>query len=266
MPSSSAYEKLRDETDTEDSVKSEDGDALLFAKQQKSIQGSKFTSRAFQLVLLVSLVFNIVLLFHVASYRQRERDGVDQNSPLTDYVELRTDIMRPIHELEESLYDPVWNSPQMSNSLGIVALDQEYIKEKNLPSAMRYPWDESKSVYVITFHHSIHCLRYLRQSVLESHTGRNQSIGLGHLTHCMNVLREDMFCHPDDTPRYTGRLHSQVNSKEPAAGIGQNRKCRDFNKLFEWSNEHSACYRDDGQEMTDAKDYFKKDCISALKT
>jgi hypothetical protein len=73
-------------------------------------------------------------------------------------VELRTDILKPIQELEESLYDPVWNSPQMSNELGIVALDQDFIKEKNLPQAMRYPWDESKNVYVISFHHSIHCL------------------------------------------------------------------------------------------------------------
>ncbi|TVY44873.1 Phenylalanine aminomutase (L-beta-phenylalanine forming), partial [Lachnellula subtilissima] len=261
MRPSSTYEKFRDVTDAESSVESEDGDALLSGNPQKAIQASKFILRAFQLALLVSLICNAMFIFHVAFKQKREYDSVDQESPLTDFVELRTDILKPILELEESLYDPVWNSPQMSNELGIVALDQDFIKEKNLPQAMRYPWDESKNIYVISFHHSIHCLRYLRQSVLESHTGRNQSIELGHLSHCLNVLREDMFCYPDDTPRYTGRLHSQADSKHPAAGIDQNRKCRDFDKLFEWSNEHSACYTDVGDMDGDPKAYYKKDCI-----
>lgn len=86
--------------------------------------------------------------------------------PDNDIVELRTDILKPIRELEESLYDPVWNSPRMSNELGIVALDQDFIKEKNLPQAMRYPWDESKNVYVISFHHSIHCLVRPKHEIL----------------------------------------------------------------------------------------------------
>jgi hypothetical protein len=66
--------------------------------------------------------------------------------------------MIPYDEGEESLYDPVWNSPQMSDELGVVALGPEYIKAMNLPRAMRYPWDESKHVYVLSFHHNIHCL------------------------------------------------------------------------------------------------------------
>ncbi|TVY92789.1 Phenylalanine aminomutase (L-beta-phenylalanine forming) [Lachnellula willkommii] len=177
-------------------------------------------------------------------YPQRKCNAIDKKAPLTEFVELRTDILIPIGELEESLYDPVWNSPQMSDELGVVALSEDFIKHKNLPHAMRYPWDKDKHVYVLTFHHSIHCLRYLRH-------------------HCMNILREDMFCHADDTPRYTGRLHSQAGKDHPQAGIGQMRKCRDFNKLFEWSNEHSACYTDIGNG--NPKDYFRKDCVSASK-
>jgi len=56
-------------------------------------------------------------------------------------VGLKTDIRVPFDTAEGSLYDPVWNSPQMSDGLGIVALDEEYIKAKNLPKSMRYPWD-----------------------------------------------------------------------------------------------------------------------------
>jgi hypothetical protein len=83
-------------------------------------------------------------------------------------------------------------------------------------------------------------------------------MGLEHLGHCLNVLREDTMCHADDTPRYTGRVHSQANASHPQAGIGQTRKCRDYNKLYEWSIEHSACYADVEDPNAAPEEYFKK--------
>lgn len=85
MPSLPKYEKLIDVINTEDSVESGDGDALLSGTPQKSIRASKFKSAAFRLVLLVSLVCNTIFIFHVTSYRQREYNGVDQKSPLTEF-------------------------------------------------------------------------------------------------------------------------------------------------------------------------------------
>jgi len=82
-------------------------------------------------------------------------------------------------------------------------------------------------------------------------------MGLEHLGHCMHLLREDMMCHADDTPRYSGRLHSQANSSHPQAGIDQTRKCRDFNKLYEWSIEHTACYGDVGP-TGGPEDFFQR--------
>ena len=68
------------------------------------------------------------------------------------------DVPVEIGEDEETLYDPFWNSPQIDDNLGVVALTPEFIKEKNLPETQVYPWDNSKGIYVLSFHHSIHCL------------------------------------------------------------------------------------------------------------
>ena len=64
-------------------------------------------------------------------------------------------------------------------------------------------------------------------------------------------------CHADDTPRYTGRLHAQANVSGPQSGIGQMRKCRDFDKLYEWSLANSACYADPADPNASAEDWFK---------
>ena len=71
---------------------------------------------------------------------------------------LRQDILMPFDYGDDSLWDPVWNSPQMSDSLGVIAVSQDWIKAKSLPASMRFPWDDTKHVYVLSFHHNIHCL------------------------------------------------------------------------------------------------------------
>lgn len=97
----------------------------------------------------------------------------------------------------------------------------------------------------------------MRQSVLESHTDRPQSGSLGHLTHCINVLREDIYCHADDTLRYTGRMHNQTEKTEPKSGVGQYRQCVDFNKFYDWAIENSACYGLPDDPDAPMEDYYK---------
>jgi len=60
----------------------------------------------------------------------------------------------------------------------------------------------------------------MRKTVLEAHEGKPLSVRLRHLKHCLDGLRQFFMCHADDTPRYTGRLHDQVDEKEPFGGVG----------------------------------------------
>ena len=77
--------------------------------------------------------------------------------------------------------------------------------------------------------------------------------------HCLNVLRESVMCHADDTPLYIGQLHKQIYSDDPKAGIGQTKMCRDWNALIEWSKARSACYRpiNWGEEGFDELERYK---------
>lgn len=49
-------------------------------------------------------------------------------------------------------------------------------------------------------------------------------------------------CNADDTPLYQGLLHKNRHAEHPIGGLGDVRKCRDFNQLHTWAKQHSACY------------------------
>jgi hypothetical protein len=58
-----------------------------------------------------------------------------------------------------------------------------------------------------------------------------------HMLHCLDALRQDVQCYADDTPRYTG-------FQEPGrSGTHQIRKCRDWNQMETWAQQHTACWR-----------------------
>lgn len=82
----------------------------------------------------------------------------------------------------------------------------------------------------------------IRNALMEFRDGKAQTWPLEHVTHCLHTLREDVVCSADDTPRYAGHLHAQANATSFVTGIGQNRMCRDWSKLVEFSLAHSACY------------------------
>ena len=52
--------------------------------------------------------------------------------------------------------DALWDS--IDFDAGIVALSDDYAKEKNLPIAQRFPWDLTKGIYLLNGHHHLHCL------------------------------------------------------------------------------------------------------------
>lgn len=103
-----------------------------------------------------------------------------------------------------------------------------------------------------------HLLQYvLRESLMQFRDGAKQTWAIGHVTHCLHVLREDVICDADDTPRYTGHLHAQENSTMLFSGTGQTRMCRNWDKLREWSMEHSACYKRSTDHYVPLLDRYK---------
>ena len=59
-----------------------------------------------------------------------------------------------------------------------------------------------------------------------------------HISHCLNMLRQDIICKEDDT------LMPSVNEKH-AIGNTQVMQCRDWNQLVAWSRypDHDSCFK-----------------------
>ena len=56
----------------------------------------------------------------------------------------------------ETHMDFLWES--LGNNAGVVALDADFIREKQLPKTYDFPWDSSKGVYILASFHYLHCL------------------------------------------------------------------------------------------------------------
>jgi hypothetical protein len=83
----------------------------------------------------------------------------------------------------------------------------------------------------------------VREATLDFFDGKGASKTLEHVTHCLNVLREEIVCNADDTPRYTGAFNAEVGKVAPTSGIGQIKMCNDWGKLGDFAVKHSACYK-----------------------
>lgn len=57
-----------------------------------------------------------------------------------------------------SIADEAWDSPLLVPETGLVAMSDDWVTSKNLPRAQRFPWDESRGLYVLNGFHNMHCL------------------------------------------------------------------------------------------------------------
>ncbi|PYH70986.1 uncharacterized protein BO88DRAFT_335621, partial [Aspergillus vadensis CBS 113365] len=123
---------------------------------------------------------------------------------------------------------------------GIIAIEKGEAKRMGLPDSQPFPWDASKSIYILNSHHILHCVRNVYISIQEYRHDQPQSITYEHILHCLDSIRLETLCTADDTPRYVP--HNTVTGFRP--GDGQTRMCRDWEKLDAFVNEHSPCYRE----------------------
>ncbi|KAI9743766.1 MAG: hypothetical protein M1818_002499 [Claussenomyces sp. TS43310] len=209
-------------------------------------QGNRWTelqslARAWKIIYALSVLLAIAIASNALLFVQlRNTQGLlDAQS----YLGLQRNVPTPIPHDDRTIDDEMWDSPEFEFFTGWVALKDDFVEEKGLPSAMRFPWDSSKSIYVFHGYHSLHCVFVLRQAIMAYRDNEDQMWPFAHITHCLHVLREDAICYADDTPRYTGHLHDQAKNTVFSSGTGQIRMCRDWSKLRQFGLENSACYR-----------------------
>ncbi|KID94013.1 hypothetical protein MAJ_10007, partial [Metarhizium majus ARSEF 297] len=230
---------------SQDDVESDDD--ATFSAQELALTRAKKIIYALLFMLGVTTVSTAVLL-------TRQRCSLASPS----FFDLETNVPVPISHDDHTIEDPMWDSPEYDWYLGWVALQNDVAQSKGLPTAMHWPWDSSRSIYILHGFHSLHCVFLLRDVIMQYHDNKTQTWPYGHVTHCLHVLREDVMCAADDTPRYTGRLHAQENETVVESGIGQVRMCRDWNKLRQLAIDNSACYYRPGHHYIPLLDRYKR--------
>ncbi|KAF7188224.1 Phenylalanine aminomutase (L-beta-phenylalanine forming) [Pseudocercospora fuligena] len=231
---SQKYEPLSQSTATFSKEGNEDARCHCHEQRHEARQSLR-TVITLTALLILSIACNAILFARIQYVKEHGHDPT--------YVGLERNLNLEIPHDDRTIDDPMWDNPEYDWNLGWVALDNDVAHSKGIPTAMHWPWDDSKSIYVLHGFHSIHCVFVLRDSLMQFRDGKEQSWPFPHVTHCLHVLREDTTCNADDTPRYTGHLHAQENSTTFFSGIGQTRQCRDWNQLRDFAIENSACYR-----------------------
>ena len=252
--------------------KSSEPEYGLVQRDQSSLLSCKRYAFITSVLLTLSVTLNALLLlshatpFMTASHPDRSEYGLLLNSLYSQYAILTTllanlEVDTTVTWEKQSDYssdnmtlaDERWKT--LSADDGIVAMDREWAASKGLPpSEPIFPWDSSKSIYLLNGYHGIHCLvssiheldnpvltslekAQLHLTLREYRDGLPQSHTFEHSNHCLDWLRGDVMCRADDTPLYTTR------SMVPENGIGQSRQCRDWSKLETWARKHHSCYR-----------------------
>ena len=125
--------------------------------------------------LAISICLNISLLVRVVYIRDRvsseptSRYGTFEKTTLMVMQELMALVnLKYSQEIplpsdtqycttpNETHMDFLWET--LEGLPGLVALDANFVREKQLPATLEFPWDSSKGVYIVSSFHSLHCL------------------------------------------------------------------------------------------------------------
>lgn len=188
----------------------------------------------FPCCLFVSLLLNTILLTSIFK-SPRSKDPPSTFAKLQRHNEQPYVLLTDFASDNETLQDQLWHD--INIDLGVVALSDEWAAQHDLRLAQRFPWDQTKGIYILHGFHNLHCLKIVYLSLSEFRRGVSQSRSWHHISHCMDALRRQILCDADDTPRATDRR------MEVVTGVGQHRKCRSWRELENFAAKHTACYR-----------------------
>jgi hypothetical protein len=195
--------------------------------------------KAIVFVLLTSIVVNLLFLF-LFLFPPTAPEASDVEPP-SKYAHLRRNREEPYvvvteySTANESYQNQLWHDINVDSA--VVALSDEWAAQHDLRTAQRFPWDQSKGIYILHGFHNLHCLKIIYIALSEFRIGHPQTRSWHHVSHCVDALRRQILCDADDTPRATDRR------EEVVSGVHQHRKCRSWDELEAFAKRHTACYK-----------------------
>ncbi|KYK56496.1 uncharacterized protein DCS_03496 [Drechmeria coniospora] len=107
------------------------------------------------------------------------------------------------------------------------------------------PLPGSKGSYVVELNifHQLHCLNMLRKRLYskQDYAPDHELMGIEHLEHCYDALRQSLMCSADITPLPWQWVEAAQESKEVAQVA---HTCRDFDAIKTWAKEREVVHFD----------------------
>ncbi|EAU31769.1 predicted protein [Aspergillus terreus NIH2624] len=111
--------------------------------------------------------------------------------------------------------------------------DAAHLVNKTVPIAD----DPGQYAISLDVFHQLHCLNMVRKRVwsTEVYLPEDELMGIEHIDHCIDTIRQSLMCAVDVTPLPFVWVERDQRVKEVAAVI---HTCRDFDAIKDWAQEH----------------------------
>ncbi|KAF6224524.1 hypothetical protein HO133_011101 [Letharia lupina] len=220
---------------------------LAWKRKSRRCYQIRLSTAILSLILVISLSCNLFFILPLQNSANPETSSISPQG--TRWAGLVRNVSVPIYSSTE--YGPAVGTQEERDALwgaldispGTIALSDEFAAQNGLPRSQRFPWDQSKGIYIIGAFHQMHCLIKIQKFTSAAHRGAplEDDNLYHHVEHCLDGLLQDVYCHADDTPWFELPPKPFRQGYDPF----QTRQCRNWDRLVDWAAGYDACYRDD---------------------
>lgn len=199
------------------------------------------------LLLLGSLGLNAFLCYERFHRPWELRDDLPSKyAGLRRNVQIASGHEEDFYSVNRTVQEDAWAFKGRDTGDNVMALDNDFAASLGLPPSQSYPWDEKKSIYIMTGLHELHCAAVIRIAINQHEDSLPRAKHMWpyhHVMHCLDILREAVMCNADDTPLAIEGDPGKGDATGTRVVPGQTKQCRDWDAMSAWSRRYTACYR-----------------------
>ncbi|KAI8947361.1 hypothetical protein F4801DRAFT_592657 [Xylaria longipes] len=215
--------------------------------------------------IVLNVVFSIALVVLLLSWKHTymcSNSETETESYYSPFVPpgINKEVLLPIQYGWEYYADTVddmekvdrnWDA--LNPDIGWISMPQAEISQWGFCPGADDPSDPSMGVHTLQGYHSLHCLKIIRQSMLQLARGERLDIRFGHSMHCLGSLLRDVICSADDAFPLT------VPGKDDGT-YQYVRKCRNWGALRHWAGARTSCMITSKEGTLDQDHQYLENC------
>ncbi|KAH9883682.1 hypothetical protein F4778DRAFT_622067 [Xylariomycetidae sp. FL2044] len=250
------------ESDNESRMKDEAGPSRPFKKTARNAWERRILIISVALNFIVSLAIVGLLVSWKQACFHDDSKTVDSYDPLVP-PGVEEEVWMPVKygweyyaETVEEMdrVDSNWDA--LNPDVGVISMQQSDFDRGGLRPGGEDPTDPNKSYHVLQGYHSMHCLKVIRQTMVQLAKGEELAIPFGHSMHCLGGLLRDTLCFADHSMPLVipGGDYTEYQYL---------RKCRDWRAMSQWAGARTSCMVTDRMGILDSDHPNLENCTRA---